>query len=251
MEIEDPEETKSSVELINSDFTSTILVSIFSWTLGYFALRRLLSSKTPEYSCRLITLVHGLVASTVGMNQCFLNENPFEHPDWITNDTQNILLIFSLGYFIFDLTWCSYYRTETRLMIMHHIYSIYTLKGILSKGYSGAQASCSIGCMEITNPLLQLRWFLRSEGYHKTLTFFFVEVSFFILFFTFRLIIGSYILLTVLFENNDIDFKIASILLYFISAMFMVQIIKYATLKYKSKRQFQVSQVELTNQDTS
>ncbi|XP_044749013.1 TLC domain-containing protein 5-like [Coccinella septempunctata] len=250
MEIEDPEEKKSSVELINSesDNTGIIIASTVSWTLGYFVLRRLLPGKTAEYSCRLITLMHGLVASMVGLSQCFLNENPFEHPDWITNDKQNLLLIFSLGYFIFDLTWCSYNRTETGLMIVHHIYSIYTLKSLLSKGYSGAQACCSIGCMEITNPLLQLRWFIRSEGYHKTMTFLLVEVFFFILFFIFRLIVGSYILITVFFEKNDTDFKIATVSLYFISVMFMIQIIKYATLKYTSKGQCAISQIELATE---
>ncbi|XP_045479695.1 TLC domain-containing protein 5-like [Harmonia axyridis] len=251
MEIEDLEEEISSVEIINikSDSTSFILVSTSLWTFGYFVIRRLLSTKPAEYSSRVISFIHGLVGSIVGLSQCFLNENPFEHPSWITNDTQKLLLIFSLGYFIFDLTWCSYYKTETGLMILHHIYSIYTLKGLLAKEYSGAQACCCIGCMELTNPFLQIRWFLRSDGYHKTIIFLLTEVFFFILFLIMRLVIGSYILFTVFSEKNDADFKIATALLYFISLMFLIQMLKYASLKYFSISQLGRLPIELPAQE--
>ncbi|KAL3265885.1 hypothetical protein HHI36_010076 [Cryptolaemus montrouzieri] len=250
MEIEEIEEKHATILTYEFKSIRTIVLSTLAWAICYQIFKYIFPKKSPEFNSRLLTWIHGIIATIIGLNQCLLNENPFEHPDWITTNIQNFLLVFSLGYFIYDLIWCSYYRTETGLMIMHHLYTIYALKAMVWKGYSGAQACCCLGCMEITNPVLQLRWFIRSEGYHKTITFILVELLFFILFFTFRMLIGSYIALKVLFEEkNDTDFKIATMLLHTVSCLFMVQIFKYAILKYGSNGRFWKSQMDLTTEE--
>ncbi|KAK9873053.1 hypothetical protein WA026_020787 [Henosepilachna vigintioctopunctata] len=230
---------------MSSNTINAIAFSTILWTLCYKMFRRIFPTKSPEYNCRLATVIHGGTTAIVGLNQCFLNENPFHHPNWVTTNLQSGLLIFSLGYFIYDLCWCCYYKTETGLMIVHHVFSIVALKSILWKGYSGGQTSCCLGFMEVTNPFLQLRWLLRYEGYHSTMLFTAVEIFFFTLFFIVRVLIGTYILLNVLFEEkNDTDFKLGIAFFYVISMMFVFRISKYVVKNYGPTGRFWKSRIE-------
>lgn len=243
------EQLSSSSEF---DSVQVPVMSAITWAACYLMFKLILPKKSPEYNSRLIALVHGSVAAIIGLNQCFLNENPFEHPEWLTSGIQQWLMVFSLGYFVFDLIWCLYYQTETKLMIVHHIYSIFAIRSILCKGRSGAEATCSLGMMEVTNPILQTRWFLRSEGFHKTFLFYFVEVVFLFLFFLIRIVVGTYVVLLVLKEpSQDFNFKILSLFMYVISWLFLVNIVNYLRLKFVicDKRKEGSERVGFVNKD--
>ena len=51
----------------------------------------------------------------------------------------------------------------------HHFVSLSGLFWCLITGYYGTEAIATIAGAEVTNPLLQARWFLRSTGRQHTL----------------------------------------------------------------------------------
>lgn len=122
-------------------------------------------------------------------------------------------------------------------MLTHHAVSIIAIGRILMKGVSGTEAVAGVGGLEFTNPVLQLRWFLRSTGYKDTLIFFAVEVAFMIMFFIMRIMLGTYLLGSVLFNPQpDIEAKIYATAFYIISWVFMIHIFQYFKNKYISKK---------------
>ncbi|CAH1099978.1 unnamed protein product [Psylliodes chrysocephalus] len=172
---------------------------------------------------------------------CFYNfvryllpDIPFTHPEWKTNYTQSFLMVFSLGYFIYDLIWMYLFELQQeKLMITHHIYCIVALFKMLFKGTSGAQATCALGSMEITNPFLQYRWFIRSEGMYPSALHSAMETTFYIIFFLVRIVLGSYYMVVILRqEHNDVDFIFLALAIYVISWMFQINIIKCILVKY-------------------
>ncbi|XP_056643891.1 TLC domain-containing protein 5-like, partial [Diorhabda sublineata] len=216
---------------INFESPLMVIVNTLLWRFAYIIVVFLLPKKSPEYWSRIITFVHDLVAAFVGINQCFVTDSPFEHPEWRTNYVQSVLLSFSAGYFVHDLIWMIQYDHD-KLMMAHHTYSAIALMRMLFKGYSGAQATCSLGSMEITNPVLQMRWFIRAEGMYPSILFTSVETTFVIVFVTVRIILGSFILKTIMMQpKNDWDFIIMSIVIYILSWLFLINIFKYLLVK--------------------
>lgn len=212
-------------------------ISTLTWLISYNILLYMLPHRSAEFSDRLLTLVHGSVTAFVGVNECFtkdlLHEGPQNH-----STTQQLLLIFSLGYFVFDLSWCVYYRSETNLMYAHHIYSCFALWRIIYMEYSGSQAACGLGCMEVSNPLLQARWYARALGYHNTPLFISLDLTFIFVFVVVRIFFGTFFLLAVTFHPyNNWEFRIISLAMYLLSWFFVANIINYVKLKY-----FQVHQ---------
>lgn len=79
-------------------------------------------------------------------------------------------------------------------MLAHHFLSIVGLSWCLIAGAYGTELVATIGGAEITNPLLQLRWFMRNTGCYKTLWGDIVDITFMCLFGFVRIILGSMLL---------------------------------------------------------
>ncbi|KAG5866431.1 hypothetical protein JTB14_029682 [Gonioctena quinquepunctata] len=217
----------------NYESVIAVFISALLWRLGYNTVQILMPTKDAEYCCRIISFIHGLVIAFIGINQCFTIDSPFNHPEWRTNYMQSFLMVTSLGYFIHDLAWCLKYQMDDKLMLAHHVYSVCALFRMLFKGYSGAQTTCALGSMEITNPMLQARWFIRSEGLYPSVLFTSMEITFMIVFVLVRIVLGTYYMIIISRQpKNDWDFVLFSLAIYTMSWMFFINIFKYAFSKY-------------------
>lgn len=117
-----------------------------------------------------------------------------------------IILTHSMGYFTFDLFWCML-NGETVVMLFHHVLTVvglfyYSFK--LSRQFFIVYA---LGLTEITNPFLQIRWFLKHHGMRESLLFKIIEVKLIILFFVIRVVVLSYYLYEAFF-NKELDFNV-------------------------------------------
>ncbi|XP_022920581.2 TLC domain-containing protein 5-like [Onthophagus taurus] len=215
-----------------------ITSSIFAWTTYYYIVRLLTRKKSTEFTIRVLALTHGLITSILGTHQCFQgDEYPIFRPLEQTTQLQRLILLISTGYFYVDLFWCLYNQTETKLMLTHHLCSCVALTRILYRGVTGGQACCSLGFLEITNPLLQSRWFIRSYGYHKTPLFVAVEITFIVTYFIVRIIIGTiYFGFAIMQKENWWEYALYSISLYVMSWLFLINIIFYLNNKYQRKK---------------
>ena len=110
-----------------------------------------------------------------------------------------------MGYFTFDLIWCIKHG-ETWVMLFHHVLTViglfyYSFK--ISKQFFIVYA---LGLTEITNPFLQVRWFLKHHGMRDGILFKIIEPCLIILFFVIRVLVLSYYLYEAWF-NKELNFN--------------------------------------------
>ncbi|XP_066158510.1 TLC domain-containing protein 5-like [Euwallacea fornicatus] len=223
-------------DYINYESPICMIICAALWRISYLILRSLLPTYSPEFCVRILNSIHGVVSAFLGINQCFIFDWPFDHPEWKTSYIQSFIMTFSFGYFVHDTWWMLEYNRTDKTMMCHHVFCMFALTNMIFKGYSGAQATCALGSMEITNPFLQVRWFLRTARMQATPLYNSTEATFFVIFLTIRIIIGSYLLNIVLRQpKNNWDFIFMSLGIYTISWVFLFDMIKYGLRKYARK----------------
>ena len=107
------------------------------------------------------------------------------------------------------------------------------------RGYSGAEVIATIVGSEITNPLLQARWFMKQTSTYDSRLGPFVDSMFVLLFICIRIGVGAILFyVAVSSPNVTLFFKIGGVSLYLISVIFLCQILQFAHYKlFGIKRQ--------------
>lgn len=121
-------------------------------------------------------------------------------------------------------------------MLAHHAASIMGILLALLMGVSGCETCGVIFGSEITNPLLQTRWFLRKLGLYDSLLGDAVDLLFILLFATVRVGVG-----TVMFyceitsPRTTLIMKIGGVVMYGLAWVFMVDIARFGYKKSRAK----------------
>lgn len=169
-----------------------------------------------------------------------LNKTPGSCPSSIPGSPNTPLQIhvlsLTLGYFIFDLGWCLYFQTEGDLMLLHHTLSICGMILVLGLGKSATEVNAVVFVSEITNPLLQTRWFLREMGSYHTALGKLVDFLFVLLFLVLRIGAGAWIMYGMVTspEPNWL-LKAGGLAMYVVSLGFMVEICRFVRRKLWKK----------------
>ena len=221
---------------------AAVVGSFLLWTNLYLLLRVILrplrkSAATAEAACRIATVLHGFLLSGLGLASMFLlGPWPFDVDNLGKPNTHlhTDTVVLSLGYFLFDFAWCVWTRTEGPVMLAHHAVSIFGFAYVLLTGRYGCEATGVLGASELTNPLLQLRWFLRRGGMYSGVVERAVDWTFAALFISIRLGVGSAFFLFVLFPAPHVDtvVRLGSTGFYVISVVFSLQVALYMHKKY-------------------
>ncbi|XFG07866.1 hypothetical protein AB1E19_011490 [Capra hircus] len=178
-----------------SEARSQALCSLGGWLSLYVSFCRLNKHRSYEWNCRLVTFAHGILSIGLSAYIGFIDGPwPFTHPGSPNTPLQVHVLCLTLGYFIFDLGWCIYFRSEGPLMLAHHTLSILGIIVALVLGESGTEVNAVLFGSEITNPLLQMRWFLRETGRYHSFTGDVVDFLFVALFTGVRIGVGACLL---------------------------------------------------------
>ena len=103
--------------------------------------------------------------------------------------------------------------------------------------YYGTELVATIGGAEITNPLLQTRWFLRESKNHKSWLGISIDIAFMVSFGLVR--IGAGTVLLVRYYQQDTDFlgRLGGTIIYTIGWLFWIGIVQYAYKKWIGKGQ--------------
>ncbi|XP_063822987.1 TLC domain-containing protein 5-like isoform X2 [Ostrinia nubilalis] len=212
------------------------LVSFLNWGALYLWCCAKWPKQSPEWCSRLVTVLHGSVATAVGIYQCGVRSiTPWRLTMKITS-WHYALMVWSWGYFAFDLIWCLVYWTENTLMLCHHTSALYAITIYMQKQYTGCTFACTLAMMEVTNPFLQARWFLRYEGYDTTMLYFLVEVTYLLSFLAVRGVLGTWVIYRIVESDIfDMDEKIISVIFYFVSLAFIRDIVGYIVYRYRSR----------------
>lgn len=209
----------------------------FIWTSFYFLLCTFNPHRSYEWNCRLLTIFHGTLTSLL----CFWSAVitgpwPLVAMGDVNSPFHTFIATFTLGYFIFDFLWCFYMGTEGIDMLLHHMVSICSLVYILFDGYSGPELVAVVLGTEISNPFLQIRWFMRETGQYQTLAAKLNDAIFMSMFIGWRLGPGSLLCYRTLSSPKPKFFvKLGGASLYLISWVWVFYILKFARKRFLRK----------------
>lgn len=118
-------------------------------------------------------------------------------------------------------------------MLAHHMISLFGLFIVLHQARYACEMSAVVGASEVTNPLLQLRWFLKETNSYSGMKAVLVDWIFLTLFIVFRIGIGTPFVFAIL-TSQDIDFvvKCGSAAFHVVNVMFGLQLLRYIWRKY-------------------
>ncbi|KAL6471041.1 hypothetical protein MHYP_G00196910 [Metynnis hypsauchen] len=222
---------------------SPLVLGVGACLAGWIALYALLcytnGSCGYEWNCRLVTLFHGILAICITAYIGYIDGPwPFSYPGTKNTTLQISAMVLSLGYFIFDMGWCVYFQTEGLVMLAHHTMSILGILLTLWLGESGIEACAVIFGSEITNPLLQTRWFLKHSGRYNSFLGGLVDVLFVLLFVIMRVFVGGAMLYCELISPRPKFFiKCGGVAMYVLSWIFVADIARFAYHKSSVKYQ--------------
>ena len=138
-------------------------------------------------------------------------------------------------------------------MLFHHILSIYGTSFVLYRGLNGAELMATICGSEMTNPFLQVRWFLHESNHHRTWYGEVNTVIFILLFTVTRVCVGTwFIIIYIQHPRPDLAAKLGSMSFYIVSIVFWVHIVRYALKHFKSVYQdWQTMQLKTDDEMTA
>ncbi|NXS69414.1 TM136 protein, partial [Pandion haliaetus] len=214
-----------------------VACSLLAWLSLYTWFCHRYKHRNYEWSCRLVTLTHGILATCLSAYIGFIDGPwPLSHPGSPNTTLQVHVLCLSLGYFLFDLCWCVYFQTEGALMLAHHLVSILGITASLALGESAAEVNAVIFGSEITNPLLQARWFLKEMGCYHSFTGDVVDFFFVVLFTGVRIGVGAWLMYCELASPKPRWYiKLGGVIMYAVSWVFMASICRFARRKSMKK----------------
>ena len=227
---------KQAVPSLNTVTMAAIGGCFIFWIALYMLLQIVNGRCGKEWNCRLVTMLHGLVAANISLvSVMIIGPWPFDYIGQPNTIFHNIIMINSLGYFMFDFIWCVVMRTEGALMLIHHFLSIYGFFHVLYHGYHGCEMVAVLGGSESTNPLLQLRWFVKELGFYRGWLQYVIDSCFVVIFASFRIICGTTFLVHYATDPAVTTFaKIGGFSFYLVSLLFMTDLVSFVYNKYIS-----------------
>jgi hypothetical protein len=127
--------------------------------------------------------------------------------------------------------------TEGIDMLLHHITSIFGLALALYLERSGAELIGTIFGSEISNPSLQMRWFLRAMGKYETRLAKANDVGFILLFLCIRIGLGGRLFYhTMASPKPSVLIKLGGVALYTLSLVWMLLILRFARKRFFGKK---------------
>uniref|UniRef100_A0A3Q3WV79 TLC domain-containing protein n=1 Tax=Mola mola TaxID=94237 RepID=A0A3Q3WV79_MOLML len=218
-------------------FTLEVLCSLIGWLGLYLLFCCAFPHRRPEWNCRLVTLSHGVLIVLLTAYVVFIDGPwPLTHAGTENTELQIFSLVVCLGYFFFDLGWCVCHHSEGPVMLAHHAASIAGILLALLMGVSGCETCAVIFGSEITNPLLQSRWFLRQLGLYDGLLGDAVDLLFIVLFATVRVGVGTVMFYCELGSPRPtLVMKLGGVVMYVIAWVFMVDIARFGYKKSRAR----------------
>ena len=220
------------------DILLAIIGSFLLWLNLYNIIYIINWKSTAEWNCRIVAALHGTVSATLCFISAFiLGPWPFSYIGYPPNLFQCNILVLSFGYFMFDLIWCLYMKTEGIVMLTHHLLSIMGLMYVLRYNIYGCESSAILGASEFTNPLLQLRWFLKQSGQYSGNTALLIDWSFVFFFWGARVVVGSALYLWLLMSPRmELIAKLGGTMMHCVGVTFSINLGFFIHRKYIKRK---------------
>jgi len=155
------------------------------------------------------------------------------------NSRQTLSFGIAVGYFVADSIYCQLYTNADKLMHLHHVLAVVPLLYALLTESHANEVGLAFLILEMTNPLLHLRFFLLAAGKKGSFILFLEELTFFSLFIFLRIVAGSWMAYGVITSetvNDTMKYCCISFhLLDVVWGLMMCQSVMKLYKKYQSK----------------
>lgn len=214
-----------------------LVYATLSWTLLLFILQTIVNRRCSlAWNNRIIALLHSFLG-------CRWIEYNFRWPldpskmsgtnEW----WEHTLLLFTCSYFLFDLIYCLWTQSEENYMLIHHVLGLAIAGYALFGGMCGYESALGFWITELANPLLQIRWFLRTMEWHLYLLYKVNEMLFVVVFLFNRVVVASVYGYIILFCSNCFLFiKVVCVFVHIFNFFFASQIIGMAMRRFKESK---------------
>ena len=211
-------------------YYNILFVFTLIWTLYYFLLYFFLRKKyNAEWISRIVAITHALAIARSVEYTALFETWPFDTMGFLNTNNQNITLCLTAGYFLFEIGWCLYMRTEGPLMLIHHTISITAMVMSLFTQRSASEVLLTTWGSELTNPFLQIRWFLREVKSYDTVFGYVNDWLFFVFFFVVRVVVGTCVAYHLYYATETALFmKFCGFSFYILSLVWMLKIFMFA-----------------------
>jgi len=216
---------------------SFILIYFIVWTVFYIYLKQIYQTKSAEWISRIVALTHAfIICRFIELDMFIIGPWLFDALGSKNTISQNAVLHISCAYFIFDTIWCLYYSRKDILMLAHHTISLMGMIASLYMQRSAAEVLLTTWGAELTNPYLQVRWYLRENGLSKSMFSFLNDLLFTLSFFVIRICIGA-VLTYKTYMSKEINslIKLGGCSFFIVNMLWMIQIAKFAKRKFFGK----------------
>ncbi|XP_033641280.1 TLC domain-containing protein 5-like [Asterias rubens] len=226
------------MELSSSAVTFLILTSFAFWSSLYGLFCYFNPHRSYEWNCRFVTLIHAVTIVVLSyVFGIYYNPWPFTHPGGKSSFHEICTMVVCLGYFLYDICWCVWFfnaqDSEAVIMLVHHLITIIGILAALIYGHSGTEVGATIFGAELSNPFLQIRWFMRESGLKETIPYEINDLLFVLSFTICRIVIGTYFMYCELTHPLPaLFFKFGALALYLVSWLLMYNIAIFVYRKY-------------------
>lgn len=187
---------------------NTALCATLFWGLLFTFISLTVTQPIPSKSLwdlrnRLVSFIHGLFCIWFATSELLT----YPKLGASNSEFQEIVLCWTLGYFIYDLLCMIAFGIYDTGIILHHALVIIADSSCILSGAGGTEAMMGYFVSEFTNPLLHLKEILRLLNQKNTQFYFVTEISFFFAYFFSRYLIGIPAIYLIVSSNEVILFE--------------------------------------------
>lgn len=229
--------TNDSAEALNTIHNFGIVfipILTLAWVTVYVTIRQKLPDKTPNFCMRIVAIIHGIIASYVGLRAC-MNKGLFDNHLPQTN-YQGLMLASSGSFFILYTFWCLMYETKYIVLLFYHTFCSLTFLRAYQQGYSGDECMCMLGTGQSSIPFLYFLWILRKSGYQTTMTYKVGSILFGISFICVRLVLSTILfVVAIISQKATFEYKFMTFM-FFVITCYLLRSVRRMYKKMNSTR---------------
>lgn len=174
-----------------------------------------------------MTILHGIIVTSMAFVSVFIiGPWPLSHLGQQPNQGIHVIIIIaSAGYFFFDLFWYMWYRSERRIILAHHVLSLFGLVYVYYTDIYGCELVAVLGAFEASAVFSLAGWLSDKtclRNYPTILNFAYVLV-----FILIRIVAGS-VFCWYFLSNSSVSFisKVAVVIFHAMNFQYASRIIK-------------------------
>ncbi|KAF4358281.1 hypothetical protein F8388_014551 [Cannabis sativa] len=188
-----------------------VVVGVISWSVGFVLIRKTFPNRSFEFSNRLVSTIHAIVAVTLASLSVQDWKCPLCPMASTSSPKQMRTLAISLSYLIYDLICCLFDKKISIDNSVHHLVSIIGIGAGLAYAKCGSEMVAALWLTEISSPFLHLREVLKELGYRNTDLNLVADISFAVIFTIARMVGGPYLAYVTLTSKNPLIIQVMAV----------------------------------------